>query len=122
MSDISYSMSIKVSKENLDSVISVSGVTAAMGLTGLRSDTYTLSSNASSISTSNLGVVGLAYMRNLSTHTASTASIGIAAGGSFLNFATLRAGEAAIFRLSTGTEYEAKGASGTRLRVDITEG
>lgn len=122
MSDISYSISVRVSKDNLDNVVNVSGVTASMSLTGLRSDTYTLSSNAVSISTANLGAVGLAYMRNLSTHTASTASVGIGGGGSYLPFASLRAGEAAVLRLASGTNYEAKGTSGSRLRVDITEG
>jgi hypothetical protein len=122
MADISYSVSLRVSKDNLDNTVNVSGVTASMNLTGLRSDTYTLSSTAVGLSTANLGAVGLAYMRNLSTHTASTCAIGIDAGGSFLSFATLRAGEVALLRLSSGTEYEAKGTTGTRLRVDITEG
>ena len=35
---------------------------------------------------------------------------------------TLRAGEPAILRLSSGTTYQAKGGAGARLRVDITEG
>lgn len=122
MADISYSISVRVSKDNLDNAVNVSGVTASMSLTGLRSDTYTLSSNAVSISTANLGSVGLAYMRNLSTATASTASIGIGGGGSYLPFASLRAGEAAVLRLASGTSYEAKGTAGARLRVDITEG
>lgn len=122
MADISYSISVRVSKDNLDNTVNVSGVTASMSLTGLRSDTYTLSSNAVSISTANLGSVGLAYMRNLSTATASTASIGIGGGGSYLPFASLRAGEAAVLRLASGTNYEAKGTAGARLRVDITEG
>lgn len=122
MADISYSVSVRISKDNLDNVVNVSGVTASMSLTGLRSDTYTLSSNSVSISTANLGSVGLAYMRNLSTATASTASIGIGGGGSYLPFASLRAGEVAVLRLAGGTNYEARGAAGTRLRVDITEG
>jgi hypothetical protein len=48
--------------------------------------------------------------------------VGIEAGGSFVGFATLRGGEPAITRLSSGTEYKAIGVSGARLRVDITEG
>lgn len=122
MADISYSISVRVSKDNLDNTVSVSGVTASMALTGLRSETYTLSSNSVSVSTANLGSVGIACLRNLSTHTASTASIGIGGGGSYLPFASLRAGEAAVLRLAGGTNYEARGTSGTRLRVDITEG
>ncbi len=122
MADISYSVTVKVDKDYLSNTSNASGITAAMSLAGLKSDTYTLSTNASSISTANLGAVGLGFLRNLSTATASTVQVGIEAGGSFVSFATLRAGEPAVFRLSSGTTYQAKGVAGSRLRVDITEG
>lgn len=122
MADISYSVTVKVDKGYLSNTNNAAGVTATMSLTGLRSDTYTLSTSASSLSTANLGTVGLGFLRNLSTATASTVQIGIEAGGSFVSFATLRAGEPAVFRLSSGTAYQAKGSAGSRLRVDITEG
>jgi len=122
MSDITYQTVVRIEKGFLNNTISANGVTAAMALTGLKSDTYTLSTNASSISTANLGSVGLGFLRNLSTATASTVQIGIEAGGSFVSFATLRAGEPAVFRLSSGTQYQARGSTGSRLRVDITEG
>ena len=122
MADISYSVAVKVDKGFLSNNINANGVTAAMTLAGLKSDTYTLSTNASSISTANLGTVGLGFLRNLSTATAATVQIGIEAGGSFVSFATLRAGEPAVMRLSSGTQYQARGTAGGRLRVDITEG
>lgn len=122
MADISYSIAVKVDKQFLANNINANGVTASMALTGLKSDTYTLSTNASSISTANLGTVGLGFLRNLSTATAATVQIGIEAGGSFVSFATLRAGEPAVMRLSTGTQYQVLGTAGGRLRVDITEG
>jgi hypothetical protein len=122
VADISYSVTVKVDKDYLSNTSNASGITAAMSLAGLKSDTYTLSTNASSISTANLGAVGLGFLRNLSTATASTVQVGIEAGGSFVSFATLRAGEPAVFRLSSGTTYQAKGVAGSRLRVDITEG
>jgi hypothetical protein len=122
MADISYSVAVKVDKDFLANNINANGVTASMALTGLKSDTYTLSTNASSISTANLGTVGLGFLRNLSTATAATVQIGIEAGGSFVSFATLRAGEPAVMRLSTGTQYQVRGTAGGRLRVDITEG
>lgn len=122
MADINYSVSVKVEKGYLSNNVNVSGVTADMSLTGMRSDTYTLTTAASSISTANLGSVGLGFLRNLSTATASTVQIGIEAGGSFVSFATLRAGEPAVFRMSSGTSYQVKGTAGGRLRVDITEG
>ena len=122
MADISYSIAVKVDKQFLANNINANGVTASMALTGLKSDTYTLSTSASSISTANLGTVGLGFLRNLSTATAATVQIGIEAGGSFVSFATLRAGEPAVMRLSTGTQYQVRGTAGGRLRVDITEG
>jgi hypothetical protein len=122
MSDINYSITYRVSKGFLSNTVNANGVTANMTNTGMLSQTLTLSTNAVSISTGNLSSVGLAFLQNLSTSTIQTAAIGIAAGGSFVGFATLRAGEPAIMRLSSGTTYQAIGATGARLRVDITEG
>ena len=122
MSDINYSVSYRIAKGFLNAQVNTGGATAAMNQTGMLSQTLTLSTNAVSISTANLASVGLAFIQNLSTATQQTASIGIAAGGSFVGFATLRAGEPAIMRLTSGTTYQAIGGAGARLRVDITEG
>jgi hypothetical protein len=122
MPDISYNVALKLDKDYLNNSISVANVTASMSQVGMNSMTLPLSTNAASISTANLTSVGMAFLRNLSTATASTATIGIDAGGSFVGFCTLRAGEPAIFRMSSGTNYQAIGTAGTRLRVDITEG
>ena len=122
MSDINYSVSYRVSKGFLNAQVNTGGATAAMNQTGMLSQTLTLSTNAVAISTANLASVGLAFLQNLSTHTAQTASIGIDAGGSFVGFSTLRAGEPAILRMTSGTTYQAIGGAGARLRVDITEG
>ena len=123
MADVSYSMSMRVSKDYLDDLVSISGGTATMENVGMKSLTITLSTNATNISTANLTSVGMAFMRNLQTSTASTVTFGIDSGGSFLGFGTMRSGEGALFRLASGTDYKAKGtAEGDRLRVDITEG
>lgn len=122
MADITYNVSMNLSKGNLSNSINVSNVTANMTQTGLKVVTYTLTTNAVSISTANLTSVGLCFMRNLSTATASTIQFGVEAGGSFVSFATLRAGEPAVVRLSSGTDYMAIGTSGSRLRIDVTEG
>jgi len=115
-------MSLKVDKGNLVNQIQVSQVTASMANAGYSSLVYDLTTNATSISTANLTTVGLAFLRNLSTSSASTAQVGIEAGGSFVGFTTLRGSEPAIVRLSAGTQYQAIGVAGTRLRVDIAEG
>lgn len=122
MPDISYNVSLKLDKDYLNNSVSVVNVTANMSQVGMNSMTLALSTTPVSISTANLSSVGLAFVRNLSTATSSTATIGLVAGGSMAGFCTLRAGEPAIFRMSAGTEYQATGSAGTRLRVDITEG
>ncbi len=122
MADISYNVALSISKGYLSSSIQANGVTASMASAGLKSDTYTLSTNAINISTANLAQVGIAFLRNISTATAATVQIGIQEGGSFAAFAMLRAGEPAITRLASGRTYQAIGTAGSRLRVDITEG
>lgn len=122
MSDITYSMSFKVDKDNFVNQIQVTQITATQAKAGYKSVVYDLTTNAVAISTANLTTVGMAFLRNLSTSSASTAQIGIEAGGSFVGFATLRSGEPALLRLSSGTDYQAIGSAGARLRVDIAEG
>lgn len=122
MADVSYSINFSVDKGFLRNSINVSNVTANMAQVGMQSLTLTLTTNAVSVSTANLSSVGMAFLRNLSTATASTAQIGIEAGGSFVGLTTMRAGEPAVFRMSPGTDYRVIGTAGTRLRVDITEG
>ena len=122
MPDISYNVSMKLDKDYLNNSVSVVNVTATMSEVGMNSMTLALSTTPVNISTANLTRVGLAFLRNLSTATASTATIGVSAGGSIAGFCTLRAGEPAIFRMSAGKDYQAIGTTGTRLRVDITEG
>jgi len=122
MADVSYSMSMRVSKDYLDDLVSISGGTATMDNVGMKSLTITLSTNATSISTANLTSVGMAFLRNLQTSTASTVTIGVDSSG-YVGFSELRSGEGAMLRLTSGVDYQAKGTTeGDRLRVDITEG
>jgi hypothetical protein len=122
MADISYSVSLKVDKGYLSNSVNASSVTASMSSTGMRSDTYTLSGTPTNLSTANLTSVGLAFLRNLSTATATTCSVGVVSGGSMVPFSSPRVGEVAVLRLTPGATYQATGTSGARLRVDITEG
>lgn len=125
MADITYSVSVQINKDNLTNSMGVNSATAAMSETGLKSQTLTVSTStasATSISTANLTAVGLAFLRNLSTSTASTVQIGIDGGGTFYPFSTLRGGEPGVLRLTAGASYKAVGDTTARLRVDITEG
>lgn len=122
MADVTCTVSMKVNKGFLQADVNARGVTASMTSDSMISTTYSLSTNATTLSTANLSSVGFGVFRNLSASTAATAQIGIDAGGSFVSLATLKAGEPALFRLSTGQQYQAIGTAGARLRVDITEG
>ena len=122
MADINYSVNLRVDKNFLSNSLAATNVTANMAEVGMKSDTYALSGMPVSISTANLSSAGLAFVRNLATATAATCQIGIVVGTSFSVFATPRPGEPALFRLAAGVAYQAAGTTGTRLRVDITEG
>jgi hypothetical protein len=122
VADITYSVAMNVNKGLLRSDVAARGITASMTSDSMLSASYSLSTTAASISTANLSLAGIAVFRNLSSSTASTAQLGFQVGGSFASFCTLKAGEAAVIRMTAGRQYEAIGTSGTRLRVDITEG
>jgi len=122
VADITYSVSLRVDKDFLSNSLAANNITASMDVAGMKSDTYVLSGTPTNISTANLTTAGLAFLRNIATATAATCQIGVVNGGSLVSFATLRAGEPAVIRLATGAAYQAIGTSGTRLRVDVTEG
>lgn len=121
MADINYSVTLRVAKDNLAATIN-DAATANMSQVGMLTQTLTLSTNAVSISTASLASVGMAYIQNLATSTASTATIGVDASGTFVGFCTLNAGEPALLRLTAGTTYQARGIEGGRVRIDIVEG
>lgn len=125
MADISYSINMKVEKGFLSNSINALNVTATMNKVGMSSIVASLSTTPAIIagtSSTSVATAGICFLRNLATAAAATANIGINSGGSFVTFAALRGGETAIFRMSPATQYEAIGAAGTPLRVDITEG
>lgn len=122
MADVSYSVSLRVSKGFLSNSVVTPSVTAAMSQVGMLSKTLTLASTTVSISTATLSSVGIGFFQNLATATIATAAIGIDSGGTFVEFCNLRPGEPAIMRLVPGADYQAHGGAGAIVRVDITEG
>jgi hypothetical protein len=122
MADISYGVVMRINKDFLNDSISASNVTATMDSAGIKSDTYTLSATPTAISTANISAVGLAFVRYLATATIATCQVGVVSGTSFVSFASPRPGEPAVFRMVSGSSYQATGTNGTRLRVDVTEG
>lgn len=120
--DISYSIVEQVTRGNLNRQMAASGVTADMATSGIVGDTLSLGTATQSISTASLTAVGVCFARNLATTGTHTVSFGRLDGTALWESVTLRAGEAALFRMSSGN-YAAKAAvAGTRLEYQITEG
>lgn len=122
MPDISYNIQAQVSKGPLSQSFAASGVTADISAAGLLSVTLNLGTAVTQISTATLNQLGLCMARSLATVATHTVSFGRYGGGTLYESATLRAGEAAIFRMSAG-DYAAKAAvGGTKLLLHIVEG
>ena len=121
MPDISYSISGQVTKGALSQQFAASGVTADIATAGLMSVTLNLNTNVTSVSTANLGAVGLAFVRSLATSTTHTVSFGRLVSGMLHETVRLKAGEAAVLRLAAG-DYAAKAAvAGSRMVLTIYE-
>lgn len=121
MPDINFTINGQVNKGSLSQSFAASGVTADMATAGVSSVTLELGTATSSVSTANLGAVGLCFARSLATETTHTVSFGRVSGTSLYETVRLKAGEAALMRLAPG-DYAAKAAvEGSRLVLTIYE-
>lgn len=121
MSDLNYTINGRVAKGSLRETFSASGVTTSMATAGVASVTLELGTSTSSVSTANLGAVGVCFARSLATETTHTVSFGRVSGGTLYETVRLKAGEAALLRLAAG-DYAAKAAvEGSRLVLTIYE-
>jgi ABC-type sugar transport system substrate-binding protein len=121
MSDLNYTINGRVAKGSLRETFSASGVTTSMATAGVASVTLELGTSTSSVSTANLGAVGVCFARSLATETTHTVSFGRVSGTSLYETVRLKAGEAALMRLAPG-DYAAKAAvEGSRLVLTIYE-
>jgi ABC-type sugar transport system substrate-binding protein len=121
MSDLNYTINGRVAKGSLRETFSASGVTTSMATAGVASVTLELGTSTSSVSTANLGAVGVCFARSLATETTHTVSFGRVSGTSLYETVRLKAGEAALLRLAPG-DYAAKAAvEGSRLVLTIYE-
>lgn len=118
MSDINYSVAMRIAKGNLSNQVNVSGVTASMSVGGMKSQSLDLTATPVSIDTTGIATLGLAFVQNISTHTAAT--VAMAANGATMCWA--KYGEPSLLRLWPGQTYTAYGTAGSRIRIDITEG
>lgn len=121
MPDISYTISGQVQKGAFSQSFAASGVTADIATSGLVALTLNLSTAVSTISTTNISAVGMAFVRSLATTTTHTVSFGRLVSGTLYETVRLKAGEAAVLRLAPG-DYAAKAdvaGSGARIWVTI---
>lgn len=122
MADIVYSVNAQVSKGSLSQSFQASGVTADIATTGMLSVTLNLGTSVTQVSTASIGSVGMCFARSLATETTHTVSFGRFDGTNLHETISLRAGEAAVFRLAAG-DYAAKAAvAGSRLLLTVIEG
>lgn len=122
MADVNYTITGQVAKGALSQSFAASGVTADMTTTGMLAVTLNLGTATQQITTSTLSTLGLAFARSLTTTGTHTVSFGRLDGTALYEAVTLRAGEAAVLRLSAG-DYGAKAAvANSRLVLTVYEG
>ena len=121
MADLNFTITGRISKGSLRQSFAANGVTADMATAGVAAVTLELGTATSSVSTANLGAVGLCFARSLATETTHTVSFGRVSSGTLYETVRLKGGEAALMRLAPGN-YAAKSAvEGSRLVLTIYE-
>lgn len=119
MPDVTYNLSGTVIKGSLREQFNASAITADMASAGMLVVTIGLNTNTTQVTTTNLGSLGLAFLRNLATETTHTVSFGRLDGTTLYDSVRLKAGEAALVRLAPGN-YGAKAAVAGTTRAVIT--
>jgi hypothetical protein len=119
MSDLTYSISGNVQKGSLREQFNASAVTANIATAGVLSLTLGLGTTSQAITTTSLGAVGLAFIRNLSTVSTHEVLIGRVVSNTLHETVRLRGGEAAVTRLAAGS-YAAKASVAGTTRAVIT--
>lgn len=119
MPDVTYNLSGTVIKGSLREQFNAPAITADMASAGMLVVTVGLNTNTTQVTTTNLGSLGLAFLRNLATETTHTVSFGRLDGTTLYDSVRLKAGEAALVRLAPGN-YGAKAAVAGTTRAVIT--
>jgi len=121
MADLNLQLTLRAAKGFLKYTAD-NNFTADMTLNGLKVQTLDLSTATQSISTALLTTLGVCFAQSLATVATHTISFGRLVGTNLYSSCTLKAGEAALLRLTAG-EYAAQAAvASSRLLITITEG
>lgn len=122
MADLTYSIQAQLAKGALNHTFNAAGVTADLATTGIIATTLNLSTATTAISTAALSSVGLCMARSLATSETHVVTIGRLDGATLHGCVSLRAGEAAVFRMAPGNYAANAAVAGSRLVLTITEG
>lgn len=121
MADVNYTINAQVQKGSLSQSFAASGVTADIATAGMLAVTLNLGTSTTQITTTSLGALGLCFARSLATETTHTVSFGRLDGTSLYETVRLKAGEAAILRLSPGNYAARAAVTGSRLLINVLE-
>ena len=124
MSDINYTIIGTVSKGVFRQTFNAASVTASMSVSGMYAVSLELGTAVTQVSTASLSSLGICFAQNISTVATHTVSFGRYDGPSSTlhETLTLRAGEAAVLRLSSGNYAAKSAAAGSRMTLAIYEG
>ena len=122
MAELTFSVGMQVQKDFLSQSFAASGVTASMSSTGLLATTLNLGTSTTAVVTTSLSSLGMCFAKSLATVSTHTVSFGRLVGTNLYSSCTLRAGEAALLRLTAG-DYAAQAAvANSKLLLTILEG
>jgi hypothetical protein len=121
MADISYSVNLNVNAGALSQNLNASNITSDFSTTGLLALTLNVGTSTQAITTASASSLGLCFARSLATAGTHTVSFGRVSGTTLFETVRLKAGDAAILRLSPGNYAAKADAPNSRLLLQILE-
>jgi hypothetical protein len=121
MADISYSVNVNVNAGALSQNVNASNITSDFATTGFLAVTLNVGTSTQAINTSAASSLGLCIARSLATAGTDVVSFGRVSGTTLFSVVRLKAGDAALLRLSPGDYAAVANAPGSRLLLQILE-
>jgi hypothetical protein len=121
MADISYSVNLNVNAGALNQNLNASNITSDFATAGFLAVTLNVGTATQAIGTAAASNLGLCFARSLATAGTHTVSFGRLDGTTLYDSVRLKAGDAAILRLSAGNYAARSNAPDSRLLLQILE-
>ena len=118
---ISYSVILSVVDGVLRQNLNASNITATFQTAGFLALTLNVGTSTQAISTASASSLGLCFARSIATAGTHTISFGRVSGTTLFETVRLKAGDAALLRLSPGNYAAKADAPGSRLLLQILE-